>query len=78
VNAGVVLAGFNDPDSAWPYQGSAPDIGAYEVDVAARTVPVDERGTGRGAVPLAGLAGMFALLTGRQLRQRSWRRRISS
>ena len=30
INAGVVLNNFNTPDSAWPYTGSAPDIGAYE------------------------------------------------
>jgi hypothetical protein len=30
-NAGLVIANFNDPGSAWPYAGSAPDIGAYEV-----------------------------------------------
>jgi hypothetical protein len=27
---GEVVLGFNDPDSAWPYAGSAPDIGAIE------------------------------------------------
>jgi len=30
-DAGVVLPGFNDENSPWPYQGSAPDIGAYEL-----------------------------------------------
>jgi hypothetical protein len=30
VDAGVVLVGFNDPTSAWPYTGTAPDIGALE------------------------------------------------
>jgi len=30
INAGVVLPGFNDATSPWPYTGSSPDIGAYE------------------------------------------------
>jgi len=30
-NAGIVIPNFNSQDSAWPYLGSAPDIGAYEV-----------------------------------------------
>ena len=30
-NAGILLANFNTPDSAWPFLGSAPDIGAFEV-----------------------------------------------
>ena len=29
-DAGVVLANFNTVDSAWPFSGSAPDIGAFE------------------------------------------------
>lgn len=31
INAGLVIPGFNDANSPWPYQGSAPDIGAYEL-----------------------------------------------
>lgn len=30
LNEGKVLANINDADSEWPYQGSAPDIGAVE------------------------------------------------
>src|SRR5207245_7787137 len=30
-NAGIVIPNFNSLDSARPYAGSAPDIGAYEV-----------------------------------------------
>ena len=41
INAGAVLNNFNSPDSAWPYLGSAPDIGAFE--------------TATGAVPSAPL-----------------------
>jgi hypothetical protein len=29
-DAAVPLTGFNDSDSGWPYNGSGPDIGAYE------------------------------------------------
>jgi hypothetical protein len=32
IDKGVVLPGFNDANSPWPYQGSAPDIGAFEYD----------------------------------------------
>lgn len=37
VNKGVILTGFNDANSPWPYKGSAPDIGAYEYDSGAPT-----------------------------------------
>jgi hypothetical protein len=30
VDAGTILPGFNDANSPWPYNGSAPDIGDYE------------------------------------------------
>jgi hypothetical protein len=30
IDAGVVIPGFNDASSAWPYAGSAPDMGAFE------------------------------------------------
>jgi len=30
IDEGVVLLGFNDANSPWPYSGSAPDLGAYE------------------------------------------------
>lgn len=30
VDTGVVLANFNDANSAWPFTGSAPDMGAFE------------------------------------------------
>ena len=30
VDAGVVVPGFDDPDSPWPYTGNAPDMGAFE------------------------------------------------
>jgi VCBS repeat-containing protein len=30
IDKGVVLAGFNDANSPWPYSGSAPDMGAVE------------------------------------------------
>lgn len=31
-DAGVVIPNFNDATSAWPFAGSSPDIGAYEVE----------------------------------------------
>jgi VCBS repeat-containing protein len=37
IDKGVVLAGFNDANSPWPYRGSAPDMGAYEYDSGAPT-----------------------------------------
>ncbi len=30
IDAGVILPGFNDADSPWPYEGNAPDMGAWE------------------------------------------------
>jgi len=30
IDAGVILPGFNDANSPWPYSGAAPDMGAYE------------------------------------------------
>jgi len=30
INKGVIIPNFNTLDSAWPYTGSAPDIGAFE------------------------------------------------
>ena len=30
IDRGVILSNFNTLDSAWPYSGSAPDIGAFE------------------------------------------------
>ena len=39
VDAGQVILGFNDPDSAWPYVGSAPDIGAFELGVYVPPTP---------------------------------------
>ena len=32
VDQGALIPGFNDGNSPWPYQGLAPDIGAYELD----------------------------------------------
>lgn len=37
VNGGVVINNFNDSNSKWPYQGSAPDIGAFESGVVIPT-----------------------------------------
>jgi hypothetical protein len=42
VDKGVVLSNFNSLDSAWPYSGSAPDMGAYE----------SSTGTGPPAAPV--------------------------
>jgi hypothetical protein len=33
IEAGVTLLGFNDENSAWPYRGSVPDMGAFEYDM---------------------------------------------
>jgi hypothetical protein len=30
IDIGVIIPGFNDANSAWPYVGSAPDLGAFE------------------------------------------------
>jgi plastocyanin/regulation of enolase protein 1 (concanavalin A-like superfamily) len=38
INVGQVITGFNDANSAWPYNGSAPDAGAYELGSGGRDV----------------------------------------
>jgi hypothetical protein len=44
INAGVFLNNFNTADSAWPFRGPAPDVGAYEVNtVSAPTAPTNLR-----------------------------------
>lgn len=35
INRGVVLPGFNDKNSPWPYKGTGPDMGAIESGVTA-------------------------------------------
>jgi hypothetical protein len=42
-DAGIVLPNFNTPDSAWPYGGAAPDMGAYEFVLG---LPTDTDGDG--------------------------------
>ena len=39
LDKGVILPNFNTLDSAWPYSGSAPDIGAFEFGTPAALVP---------------------------------------
>jgi VCBS repeat-containing protein len=35
IDKGVLIPGFNDANSPWPYRGAAPDMGAYEYDSGA-------------------------------------------
>ena len=37
IDKGTIIVGINDANSPWPYQGSTPDIGAYEYDSGAPT-----------------------------------------
>jgi len=39
VDKGVLLPNFNTRDSAWPYAGSAPDIGAFELQTSGAQSP---------------------------------------
>ena len=51
IDKGAVLVGFNDANSPWPYNGSAPDIGAFEYGSAAAGYPpvaVDDAYTVKG------------------------------
>jgi hypothetical protein len=32
IDGGALILGFNDANSAWPYHGAAPDMGAFEYD----------------------------------------------
>ncbi len=52
VDAGVILPGFNDENSPWPYQGSAPDIGAYESGYGSPPGPLHHIGITPGSVSL--------------------------
>jgi hypothetical protein len=38
-DAGILIPNFNDAASAWPYSGSAPDIGAYEFSTTTQLLP---------------------------------------
>ena len=64
VDAGVVILGFNDPLSAWPYSGAAPDIGAFEAaggpDIAPPSM-FDGRPT--GTLPSGTLRATLSLST---------------
>ena len=42
IDQGVILPGFNDTNSPWPYQGSAPDLGAYEAPIAPDNDPPNQ------------------------------------
>ena len=46
IDKGVVLPNFNDSTSAWPYAGSAPDIGAYETGGSSSASACDLNGDG--------------------------------
>ena len=48
IDAGVLIVGINDPDSAWAFAGEAPDIGAFESD---GTPPVRRPGSGDDPAP---------------------------
>ena len=39
VNRGTILPNFNDAQSAWPFGGTAPDIGAHEIGAPASSAP---------------------------------------
>jgi len=44
VDRGLILDNFNSLDSAWPYSGAAPDIGAFEVGGAVPSFPAPPAG----------------------------------
>lgn len=51
IDKGVIIPGFNDANSPWPYSGTAPDLGAYEYDSGAAvdtTPPVRSNGQPTG------------------------------
>ena len=43
VDKGVILPNFNDQNSAWPFQGSAPDIGHWELPPTSPSPPSNLR-----------------------------------
>ncbi len=46
VDKGVLLPNFNTPDSAWPFAGTAPDIGAFEFGTPTSQRPSSPAGIG--------------------------------
>lgn len=60
IDAGVVIPGFNDADSPWPYNGDAPDMGALEYTPPQNLNPGGGGGGGGGA---PGLVTIFDKLT---------------
>ena len=46
VDKGVILPNFNTPDSAWPFAGTAPDIGAFEFGTPTSQRPSSPAGAG--------------------------------
>lgn len=49
IDAGVIIQGFNDLQSAWPYSGGAPDMGRFEVGTADTSAPVRSSGQPSGS-----------------------------
>jgi uncharacterized repeat protein (TIGR02543 family) len=45
IDKGVLLPGFNDANSPWPYKGSAPDMGCFEYPTYRLSVDVTPPGT---------------------------------
>jgi hypothetical protein len=41
IDKGLIIPGFNDADSPWPYQGAAPDLGAYEYGASSSVGVID-------------------------------------
>ena len=62
IDRGCILFGFNDPDSAWPYGGAAPDIGALEYGA-----PVAAPIAKFKAVPASGAAPLSVQFTDESL-----------
>ena len=57
IDAGAVIVGFNDPGSAWPLSGSAPDLGAFENVSGPGSTPLRSGGGPSGVLP-AGTASV--------------------
>ncbi len=50
INAGTVLTGFNDLNSAWAFQGNAPDMGAYESSFTSQSDSDSNNNTNNNAI----------------------------
>ena len=67
IDQGGLILGFNDPDSAWPFLGAAPDIGAFEApDPDPNAPPFRFNPSPSGELPAGTTQATLGLTTSKQ------------